>query len=238
MKQFILLLVLIPLLSTSCRYRGNSVRGSGRISTQQRSVSNFTGLETDGSIDIQVAQGDYKVEVEADENIQQYIETVVENGKLKVRFRNGTWLNHYNRAVVHVRAPVLNDFETHGSGNITGDGKIADAQRMNIVISGSGDIELNLDCPAIVTETHASGNITLSGDCKSINTKIFGSGNLEAKHLKSETANIEVHGSGDSEIFASESLDVKIYGSGDVRYDGSPKISSDIHGSGSVEKEE
>jgi hypothetical protein len=238
MKQFMVVLASFSMLISSCGYRnGRRVTGSGRISTQQRTVSNFSGVETQGSIDITVSQGNYKVEVEADENLQSYIETNVENGNLIVKFRNGIWLNHYKTARVHIWAPQLNDFEIHGSGNISGEGKITNAGKINVRVSGSGDVDLNLDCPEIITETHASGNIDLEGECKTIHTQIFGSGNLKASRLKAETVSVEVHGSGDTEVFASESLDVKILGSGDVQYGGNPKVSSEIHGSGSVNKE-
>ncbi len=238
MKQLIVAFLFLSILITSCGYRnGRRITGSGRISTQQRSVGNFSGVETRGSIDITVSQGNYKVEVEADENLQSYIETIVENGNLVVKFRNGIWLNHYKTARVHIWAPQLNDFEIHGSGNISGDGKISNAGKINIRVSGSGDVDLNVDAPEIITETHASGNIDLEGECKSINTQIFGSGNLKASRLKAESVKVEVHGSGDTEVFASESLDVKILGSGDVQYSGNPKVSTDIHGSGSVNKE-
>jgi len=77
----------------------------------------------------------------------QYVETNIENGRLIVRFKQGISLMHFNGAKVYVTAPELNAFETHGSGNISSQGKISDKNKIDIAISGSGDIQLELDCP-------------------------------------------------------------------------------------------
>jgi Putative auto-transporter adhesin, head GIN domain len=235
-KSYFLLAGLVIAMS-SCHYvNGRHISGSGTTGTEQRSITGFTGVETRGSIDIIVSQGSYNVKVETDQNLLQYVETNVENGHLIVRFRQGVSIGNYHSAKVYVTAPELNAFETHGSGNINGQGKIADKNKMDVDISGSGDIELSLDCPLIKTETHGSGNITLDGETKSISCGISGSGDVRAANLKSETVKVSVHGSGDVQVYASESLDAEISGSGDVHYKGAPRISTSVHGSGSVTK--
>ncbi len=166
----------------------------------------------------------------------EYIETTVENGHLVVRFRDGISLMDHHDAKVYVTAPELNVFEVHGSANITSQGTIADKNKINIVISGSGDIELTLDCPEVTTSTGGSGNITLKGETKNITCKTSGSGDLIAASLKAENVKVSVHGSGNAEVFASESLEIDISGSGDVRYKGTPKINTTVHGSGTVSK--
>ena len=237
MNKLVFLLAAIVIIMPSCHNMyGRHVRGNGSTSSETRNVTGFTGVETNGSIDIVVSQGSYNVKVEADQNLLQYIETTVENGHLHVRFRQGISISDYNEAKVYVSAPELNNFETHGSGNINGEGKIADKNKIDIGVYGSGDIELNIDCPTVKTETHGSGTITSGGETRDLSIKINGSGDVKADNLKAETVRISVHGSGETEVFASELLDAEIYGSGDVHYKGQPKISSNIHGSGDVSK--
>jgi hypothetical protein len=237
MKKLLLVLSLIIVVCSSCRYgMGKRVRGNGNITTEQRIISGFKGVQTHGSIDIIVSQGTYKVEVESDQNLLQYIETYIENGNLMVRYRDGIWLTDHRGAKVHVTAPVLNDFEIHGSGNITSEGRIADSNKIDLRISGSGDLTLDLDCPEIKTGTHGSGNTILTGETRNLSAEISGSGDIRASGLKAENVKVSVHGSGDTDVTASVSLDVTIYGSGDVRYKGSPKINTEVHGSGSVSK--
>jgi hypothetical protein len=206
------------------------------MGTEQRNLTGFTGVETHGSIDIIASQGNYNIKIEADQNLLQYVETNIENGRLIVRFKDGISLMDFNGAKVYVTAPELNAFETHGSGNISSQGKISDKNKIDIAISGSGDIQLELDCPEIKTGTHGSGNITLSGETKNLSSRTSGSGDVKAANLKAESVKVSIHGSGDTEVFASESLEADISGSGDVHYKGAPKVNTSVHGSGSVTK--
>ncbi|MEO6316013.1 MAG: head GIN domain-containing protein [Chitinophagaceae bacterium] len=237
MYKIIFLFSVTLVMVSSCQYRsGKRVSGNGTRGSEERNITGFTGAETHGSIDIIASQGSYHVRVETDQNLLQYVETTVENGHLMVRFKRGISLHDFRGAKVYITAPALNVFETHGSGNISSQGKISDKNKIDAVVSGSGDIQLQLDCPDVTTDTHGSGNITLAGESKNLSTRINGSGNVKAEDLKAETVKVSIHGSGDTRIFASESLDVEVSGSGDVHYRGAPRISTSIHGSGSVSK--
>ena len=52
--------------------------------------------------------------------------------------------------------------------------------------------------------------------------------------LETQSAIVEIRGSGDAEIHAVNSLDVKISGSGNVTYRGNPGLNVKISGSGKV----
>jgi len=237
MNKLFFLLPVIAMLMSSCHYRhGKHISGQGPAITETRNITGFTGVEARGAIDIIVSQGNFNIKVESDQSLLPYIETTVENGHLMVRFRNGISIGDYHTAKVYVTAPELNAFETHGSGSIKGEERISDKNKIDINVSGSGEVTLDLDCPEIKTGTHGSGNITLRGESRNISCEISGSGDVYAGNLKAETVKVSVHGSGDTEVFASESLDTDIYGSGDVHYKGEPKITSSVHGSGEVSK--
>ncbi|MEP7279798.1 MAG: DUF2807 domain-containing protein [Bacteroidota bacterium] len=59
-------------------------------------------------------------------------------------------------------APWLNAFETEGSGNTNGQGKISDKDKMELAIDGSGDIRAR-DCHAATAKVLIPG----SGDADS-----------------------------------------------------------------------
>ncbi|MBS1576420.1 MAG: DUF2807 domain-containing protein [Bacteroidetes bacterium] len=231
-----LILVSVSLIAfTSCRFvEGRGVKGNGNIRTEQRSVTGFSGVETHGSIDIEVSQGDYKVVVESDENIIPEIVTEIENGRLIVHFKEGFNSFSYSSARVYVTAPSLNALEVHGSGNMDSKGTISNNDKMEIVVSGSGDINADIHSPIVTSETNGSGNITLAGETKDFSSSISGSGDVHAFGLKAENVKTSTHGSGNTEVYASVKLDSGIFGSGDVDYKGSPQVNSEVHGSGSL----
>ena len=235
MKKIFLSGLMIAFIFSSCRFiEGQQMKGDGNVTTAQRNVTGFTGAETHGSIDIEVAQGDYKVIVECDKNLIPYIVTEVIDGRLNVHFSDDFHGYNYTSAKVYVTAPALTAFETHGSGNIEGKGKISDSGAMTLNISGSGNIKLELHSPDIQAEIHGSGNITVDGETKNFSTGVYGSGDTFASGLKAENVKASIHGSGNADVSASVKLDVEIFGSGDVNYKGTPQVNTESHGSGSV----
>lgn len=130
-----------------------------------------------------------------------------------------------NLAAVNVAAKLA------GSGNIAL-GKVS-ATEVTANIAGSGNIKLaTISADKVSATTSGSGSISISGKVTDQQIAILGSGDYLASGLKSETANVRVTGSGNSEITVSETLDVTILGSGDVHYSGSPRINVSTAGSG------
>ncbi|MCK5571038.1 MAG: DUF2807 domain-containing protein, partial [Spirochaetes bacterium] len=121
-----------------------------------------------------------------------------------------------------------------GSGKIFG-GNLIEADNVDLKVSGSGDISLELNVTSISAKISGSGEIDLSGKTETLDIGISGSGDFYAFDLSAEDVYVTVSGSGNCEVNASEKLDVKISGSGDVEYTGNPRINSKISGSGSLE---
>jgi Putative auto-transporter adhesin, head GIN domain len=237
MNKFFFLAAVLLITMSSCRYsNGKRIRGSGHELTEQRNVTGFTAVEGRGSMDIVISKGDFKVSVKADEKIMPYIVTESINGRLSVHFKDNVSLIDFNDVTVYVSAPDVNEIESHASGDITGEGKLTDSNKMKVKAFASGEIELNLDCPNIETEIHGSGNIKLTGETKDLSCAIHGSGDFDATNLKAENVKVSVHASGNADVFASETLDAELSASGDVHYKGQPKITSSVHGSGEVSK--
>lgn len=236
MKKILIILIAVVVIAPSCRFRHRRHSGNGHVATEQRTIASFNAVESHGSIDIELAQGTQAIKVEADDDIIKYIETVVENGTLKVRFKESIDFIDFDHAKVWVTVPELSRIETHGSGDVKADGKVTAKDRMEIKVFGSGDVDLALDAPSVRTETHGSGNMTLRGETREVDATIQGSGDLNADELKSEKTTVSIHGSGNADVYASVSLQAEISGSGDVHYKGSPSVNSNVHGSGSVSK--
>lgn len=233
MKQ-ILAVMIGALAITGC----DSITGSGRIITEKREMGTFEGINISGSIDVEVLPGaDYKVEVEADDNVMQYIITDIRKGRLDVRYRsNMSFMNVH--AKVFVTAPGFDQLSVSGSGNITSRSPIVQDQKIAVKVSGSGDINIELEAPEVEAGITGSGAITISGRTRNFDASITGSGDIKCGELKSESTSIEITGSGTAHVFASVFLKARTRGSGDIVYIGHPGT-TDIKkgGSGSIEGE-
>lgn len=238
MRQLLFLLLAATITLPSCRYAfGKRIRGNGEVKTEDRSLGNFSGVSSYGPYNVFISQdSNYKVSVEAESNLLQYIETYVENGELKIRTKEGYWVSNSREISIHVTAPSFTAIKTVGSGDIVSQSKINNSSPIALEATGSGDIKASLNAPEVKAEVTGSGSINLDGETKTFNGQITGSGNIKAFDLKSENADVEILGSGNADVFASVKLSVEVNGSGDVKYKGNGQVASNIHGSGSVKK--
>ncbi|MFM2361645.1 MAG: hypothetical protein RLZZ316_547 [Bacteroidota bacterium] len=238
MKPILLAATLLLIGFSSCRYVGGKrVKGNGNVTTQERQTPSFNGVETRGNFDLYVTTGTAtSVKVEAEDNLQQYIDVYVEGDKLIVKTDEGFWLRPKRNMKIYVTSPGFNHLSLSGSGNIIGQNKITDSSRIYVGISGSGDVRLEVDAPSVEANITGSGNITLSGSTKNFSADTRGSGDIKAFDLKTEESAVDIAGSGNAEVFASVKLKVNVAGSGDVKYKGAPQVDSHVAGSGGVKK--
>jgi Putative auto-transporter adhesin, head GIN domain len=233
MKKLNLLLFLAFLsFFTSCE----KVIGEGPLVTETRTTGSFTGIESEVSGDVFYIQGStYKVELTAQQNILNVIETPIVNNKLVVRFKNNVRVKSHEQITIKVTAPSITSIGASGSGNVTVAGPLT-GNDLSFHLSGSGNITLPvITCSHLETTLSGSGNISVAGGTATAETlKISGSGNIDAPGVLSKSASTSTSGSGTIRLSASETLDITITGSGSVYYSGNPVVTTSITGSGRV----
>jgi hypothetical protein len=88
----IIIVVLTALFFSSCHFDYNSLKGSGNITIENRTITEkFTRVEVSSAIELIIEQADQsEISVEADDNLQNTILTEVKNGTLIVSNKSYT----------------------------------------------------------------------------------------------------------------------------------------------------
>ena len=107
-----------------------------------------------------------------------------------------------------VAIPQLDEIIMSSSGDVMGSGLIK-GDNLNLVVSGSGDMKLDVDYDTIRVLMSGSGDVTLMGQCKMIYADIYGSGDLKIQQLVFGESHINSTGSG--EAWVNKSGNVKSY---------------------------
>jgi hypothetical protein len=214
---------------------GVTVEGSGNIITQDREVREFTEVRLQVSGNVILRQGPMQsLQVKTDDNIMPLIETEVRGKKLTISHGK----HHLRPTVfeVYITVKNLEGAAISGSGDISGEGRFV-TETFYAKISGSGDIDFEVETDNLSSDISGSGSIRLSGKARDYAASISGSGTINAFDVTAENASVKISGSGDCKITALETLHTKISGSGDVYYRGRPQIHVKISGSGSLESQ-
>ena len=217
--------------------KSEQVQGSGNVQRQARNVAHFSGLSMSlpGNVEIRSGSGREGLTIEADDNLLPLIETVVEDGTLKIRAKRDANLRTRNLKVV-VQARDVDRLLLAGSGNIDAD--VVRGGRVRFDVGGSGSIKVRrVEGESVNVNLGGSGNLKAAdGAVRNISISIGGSGNVDLAHVRTENASVTVAGSGDATLWVRDSLSLTVAGSGDVNYYGDPQISKSVVGSGSVRR--
>jgi hypothetical protein len=212
---------------------GHAAQASGTGATRSYAANGFTGVELEGSDDVDVRFADgFSVKAEGDPKVLDQLDIRVVGTTLKVgRKENSGWNWHDDHgAKVSVTLPRLVAASVAGSGNMTvdrGEGDFAAS------IAGSGDLNIGqLKGGAVDLSIAGSGNLTAAGNAASLNANTAGSGDIDASRLTAGSAKVSIAGSGNIRGTVNGQADVSIMGSGDVELGGGAKCNVSAMGSG------
>ena len=235
-------LISVAVLTVSCLEQwGKGIKGNGNIVSVERSVGDYESISVLGFYDINLVDGEEgQLTLQGDENLLEHIITVVENGKLTIKTEEGINLRPSGwKDAMRLTVPIesIEAVSLSGSGSIVGK-KILKASDFKSAISGSGNIDLDLETESMTAAVSGSGDMKLSGRTKTFGAGITGSGNIKAYNLVADNVEAATSGSGDIEVTAKEILIARVSGSGNIGYRGNPKkIDAKTPGSGNISKE-
>ncbi len=192
----------------------STITGSGDLTSEFRTVSNFTKVSSEGVFEVTVVQGTSQlVELIADDNIVNKINTKVVDNELRLFLDDD---ENYRDISLQVNITVqnINSVKNSGAGNFYISNVDNDTE-FKIFNSGSGDIRIE-------------------GSAQSLSIKNEGSGDIEGFQFVVDNCNVKIIGSGDCKLHCANNLSVDIEGSGYVYYLGTPSIEAAITGSGKI----
>ena len=222
----------------------SSIRGEGTITKQTRDVGVFTKLNLQSSVDVEITQGaTSSLIIETYPNIAELIETVVEDGTLKIREKKNSGIfsdfNSNERIKIYIVNPSFNEIKVSGSGNLEAKNKLT-ATDLKISVTGSGDAKFeDLSATKVNVNVTGSGNVEMEGGTTDeLIIDVLGSGDADLIKCVSKSVTAQVSGSGNLKCNATEKYDLNVRGSGDIRYKKSnATVNSKTSGSGSIEVE-
>lgn len=182
---------------------------------ETRSLSPFTAIENNCSIDVIIKQGDeQKVVVISPLKYMHKIETKVAAGTLVIDVKGS--LSYMNEDLhIEITVEELSEINNNGSADFEISGTF-NTENLLLEFHGSGDFEGDLNVKNLEVNMHGSGDIELSGVNGSIEVQQFGSGDFEAEAIYVGSSYFKMNGSGDCEVNGTAAMmELSQNGSGD-----------------------
>ena len=219
MKQFIPIIALFLILTSTACTPIDFVEGSDLIRTESRLIhTRFNHISLASTIDATLIQGDsFSIVVKGNDNILPLLETyLTHEDVLMIHFRNNTSLRNVKTEVI-ITAPQLKGIQIGGTGNLI----IPKPFHFN-------DLHLNMA---------GTGDATLNGSAKNMIVKQSSTGTIKAFNCPTDNLEIDHFGTSDAEVTVLKEMQIILGGTGDIIFKGNPLLkSSQISGTGKLKK--
>ncbi|MGS2726372.1 head GIN domain-containing protein [Psychroserpens sp. BH13MA-6] len=216
----------------------DKIKGNGQMTTENRSTSDYEGIKCAGSFDYILVSGpEGRITLEGESNLLQHIVTEVKNGQLHIKTEKGKSLRPSNNKTIKITIPFkdINHVSLSGSGDLWNTDTIS-SDNLEVYLSGSGDIILDVQTNDVSGKVTGSGDLTLKGRTKHLSAGVTGSGDFHGFSLQATDTDVSVTGSGDADVVCNGRLKARVTGSGDIEYKGNPTHKdTKITGSGSID---
>ncbi|WP_396208963.1 head GIN domain-containing protein [Flavobacterium sp.] len=178
--KLLVLLVSISLLSCSDRFTG--IKGSGNITKEKRNIEeSFTAIVSGSGVSVIVAQeSTASVEVETDNNIQQYVTTKVKNGTLYIEVEGS--INTDSPINVNIKMPSISSLEASSGSTIHSKNTLKGAS-LSLNTSSGGEMEAVIEYEKVNCDASSGSRLTVSGKALFLETSSSSGSDIDAKQL-------------------------------------------------------
>ncbi len=237
MKKFAVLSILLALVALPSCIIGdwsNGISGDGHVTTEVVDIDGFTGVHASSGIDVILTQGDYHVEVIADENLHEYITVEREGSVLRI----GSERNIYRAKsrLVEVSLPELDRIKISSAGDVEAETDFK-CKDLDISISSAGDLKLGVDADEIHVSISSSGDCDIWGTAKSLDADLSSAGDLNAFDLICDFVDVSASSAGDASVYAEKEISMRASSAGNIYYKGDANVKhSSTSSAGSIER--
>ena len=203
------------------------VRPSDQITTQQHYFTDYDQIETESAFSVYVAFSDTeeKIEIEANDNLHQYIEVKEEAGSLKIGFRNNTSINGPATLNAYITTKNVTGYSGSGASRFIVDGDIR-GESASVFLSGASRFSGEMHVNNLYADLSGASFMLLEGSADSSDLKASGASNIEDYEFSIDDLMIHLSGASQASVTVSGKMDITVSGASVVRYKGPGVISS------------
>ncbi len=224
------MMAVLATISLSCQ---ETIEGNGNVKKETRESAPFKSLEISGEFEVFITPNSYSsIEVEADENLMEHIETYVKGGTMhvssEVDFGKTRALNLY------INLETLEKLEADGAVKISSKGLLK-GRKVKLDFSGSVEADLSINADELEGDFSGACELNLSGNADEARFETSGAVEINAEEFKTQDCKVDMSGAGSARVFASQNLEIEVSGAAEVRYKGNPgNVTQDISGAANI----
>jgi Putative auto-transporter adhesin, head GIN domain len=209
------------------------LQGSGTLAVRTMVVSSFTRLHLSVHGTVHFVLGDdERVEVEADDNLLDYVQAINSGRTLFITSENKLRSPGFTVLRITVYLRQLAEISIACDGDVVCPDLLRVPNPLNVKIQSNGATELALEAPALTISIASDGDTTLRGAAGDVQLKAHSHGSVWARELITQHLTVTNKCDGNVEVYAEQTIAAQHMGNGYLHYGGPARL-TDVRASGS-----
>ncbi|MCP4883304.1 MAG: DUF2807 domain-containing protein [Flavobacteriales bacterium] len=234
MKKIIKLTSILFLIfsMTSCMFDG--VNGDGNVVSKKRKISNdFVRINASRGLDIYITKSkNISLEVEADENLHELIETEVKNGTLYITASKNIMMASAKK--IHISADNVNEIKVNSGAEVYSENTFS-SERLVLSVSSGAHVKMDLRVDDLICESSSGAGMELRGEANAFSASSSSGSDIKAYDLKAKECKADASSGSDIKLHVTHKFQGSASSGADIKFRGNPEnISKNDNSGGSV----
>lgn len=224
MKKLIVLLLTTAILSSCANFtQKEKKQGNGNVITQQSKSDSFDAINVSDGLNVFVTMGEKEnIEIQADDNLMEYIKTEVNNGTLEIYVDDNFNIDMEN-IKINITAVELSQINASSGANVLLQNTIK-SELFSCDVSSAAAVRLMIETENLSVNASSAGEVSMKGDADEVSLDASSAGNIEGNDLKIENCKAQASSGGKVNIYVSGDLIAYASSGGTINYSGNPTI--------------
>lgn len=223
MKNALFLLLALSILSSCGNFNKDEIKGNGNVITKKGDSGSFDAINVTDGLDVYVTMGEKEnIEIQADDNLMEYIKAEVKSGILKIYIDGNANLNMDN-VKIDVIAVELSQINASADSDVIVENTIK-SELFSCDVSSAAEVELSIETGNLSANASSAGEIDIKGKADEASLNASSTGEIDGDDLKVMNCDAGVSSGGEVNIYVSGDLSASASSSGEVNVKGNPTL--------------
>lgn len=209
----------------------DGVRGDGHVVSKSRKISDdFVRINASRGLDVYITKSKrISLEVEADENLHELIETEVRNGTLYITASKNIYSASAKK--IHLSVNNINGINVNSGAEVYSENTIS-TDKLVINTSSGAHAKMDLRVGELTCESSSGSEIKIAGETNYLHASSSSGSDIDAYNLVAKSCKAQASSGSGIHVNVTESIDANASSGGNIRYKGNPEEVSERDNSG------
>lgn len=221
----------------SLTWDGETIDGSGTVTTEVYDVSDFTEIEVccDLNVRFEFEEGPKRVQIAIDDNLHGYLDIEVDGNELEIKPDDNTHLDSTGEVIVTITGYEVEGLIVDTASDVSGIFPATDA--FTVEADTAADVSIEIDTDRLTVSADTSADVTVAGRADVVDVKADTAANVDLVDLKAVDASVQADTAASVEINASGSVTGGADTGADIYIWGNPTIDVESDTGANVERQ-